>query len=93
MRYGASRRTIVAVRRAAPARARAAGRSPLGPVNGLLYFLQAKVPDMFFDVVSGDYGYERRVPPPCAGPGYDGASGLRVPRFDRLAATLPAPAD
>ncbi|MBD0282739.1 MAG: hypothetical protein ICV69_11175 [Thermoleophilaceae bacterium] len=75
------------------ARERAAGRPPLGPVNGLLYFLQASVPDAIFDVVSGDNGYDRRVPPLRAGPGYDRASGLGVPRFDRLAVTLPAPGD
>lgn len=51
------------------------------------------MPEALFDVVSGDNGYERRVPPLRAGPGYDRASGLGVPRFDRLAATLPAPAD
>ncbi len=33
----------------------------------------------------------RRSPPGRAGPGYDLASGLGVPRFDRLAAALPPP--
>jgi kumamolisin len=69
------------------ARERAAGRAPLGPVNGLLYASQGQL----FDVVSGDNGYSRRVPAHRAGPGYDLASGLGVPRFDALAAALPPP--
>jgi kumamolisin len=71
---------------------RAAGRPPLGPVNGLLYSLQAGTPDTFFDVVSGANGYDPRVPARRAAPGYDLASGLGVPRFDRLAAAVPSPA-
>jgi kumamolisin len=70
---------------------RAAGRPPLGPVNGLLYSLQASAPDAFFDVVAGANGYDRRVRAWSASPGYDLASGLGVPRFDRLAAALPPP--
>jgi kumamolisin len=71
---------------------RAAGRPPLGPVNGLLYALRGSAPDALFDVVAGDNGYDPRVPALRAGPGYDQASGLGVPRFDRIAAALPAPA-
>jgi hypothetical protein len=71
------------------ARERAAGRPPLGPVNGLLY---DSAPQTVFDVVSGENGYDRRVRARQAGPGYDLASGLGVPRFDVLAATLPPPA-
>jgi hypothetical protein len=74
------------------ARERAAGRPPLGPVNGLLYALEAGTPGTIFDVVSGANGYSRKVPGLRAGPGYDQASGLGVPRFDRLAAALPPPA-
>jgi subtilase family serine protease len=70
------------------ARERAAGRPPLGPVNGLLY---DSAPQTVFDVVSGENGYDRRVRARQAGPGYDLASGLGVPRFDVLAATLPPP--
>lgn len=70
----------------------AAGRPPLGPVNGLLYELYASAPETLFDIVSGANGYDRRVPARTAGPGYDLASGLGVPRFDRLAAALPPPA-
>ncbi len=71
---------------------RAAGRPPLGPVNGLLYALETSAPDTLFDVVSGSNGYVPRVPALSAAPGYDRASGLGVPRFDRLAAALPPPA-
>ena len=46
----------------------------------------------FFDIVSGSNGYNPRVPGISATPGYDMASGLGVPRFDQLAATLPPPA-
>jgi hypothetical protein len=67
---------------------RAAGRPPLGPVDGRLYANRADV----FDVVSGANGYDPKVPALGAGPGYDLASGLGVPRFDRLAAAVPAPA-
>jgi kumamolisin len=70
------------------ARERAAGRPPLGPVNGLLY----SQPGTIFDIVSGNNGYSRKVPALQAKPGYDQASGLGVPRFDALAATLPPPA-
>jgi kumamolisin len=69
------------------ARERAAGRPPLGPVNGLLYASQNRL----FDVVSGSNGYDRRVPARQARPGYDLASGLGVPRFDALAGALPPP--
>lgn len=70
------------------ARLRAAGQPPLGPVNGLLYALAASGPAPVFDVVSGDNGYLPKVPAQQAGPGYDLASGLGVPRFDQLAGTL-----
>jgi kumamolisin len=68
---------------------RAAGRPPLGPVNGLLY---DSAPQTVFDVVSGDNAYSRKVPGLSATPGYDRASGLGVPRFDVLTTALPPPA-
>ncbi len=74
------------------ARLRAAGLPPLGPVNGLLYALADRGAAPLFDVVSGNNGYEAKVPPQLAGPGYDLASGLGVPRFDQLVAVLPPPA-
>ena len=71
---------------------RAAGRPPLGPVNGLLYSLGSAPSGPIFDVVTGANGYDSKVPAQQAGPGYDLASGLGVGRFDRIAAALPAPA-
>ena len=44
------------------ARERAAGRPPLGPVNGLLYDVRATAPDLLYDIVAGDNGYTRKVP-------------------------------
>jgi kumamolisin len=70
---------------------RAHHRPPLGPVNGLLYDLRATAPQTFYDVVSGANGYRRRVPARRAHPGYDLASGLGVPRFERLLGALPGP--
>ena len=73
--------------------------SPAGGVSGgalrancSLYALEAGTPGTLFDVVSGANGYSPKVPGLRAGPGYDQASGLGVPRFDRLAAALPPPA-
>jgi subtilase family serine protease len=71
---------------------RGAGRPPLGPVDGLIYWLEQHDPSAMFDVVSGSNGYNRKVPARFAGPGYDLASGIGVPRFDQLGAVLPPPA-
>ncbi len=64
---------------------------PLGPANGLFYYLARRSPSAVYDVVSGATGYLRKVPARHAKPGYDLASGLGVPQFGRLAAWLPAP--
>jgi tripeptidyl-peptidase-1 len=74
------------------ARERAAGRPPLGPVNWLLYSLPQANPGALFDIVSGNNGFDPKVPGIDAVPGYDMASGLGVPRFDQLSAALPPPA-
>ena len=73
-------------------REQAAGRPPLGPAGALFYSLPATSPDSFFDIVSGNNGFDPKVPGINAVPGYDMASGLGVPRFDRLATALPPPA-
>jgi kumamolisin len=73
-------------------REQAAGRPPLGPAGALLYSLPATSPNTFFDIVSGNNGFDPKVPGINAVPGYDMASGLGVPRFDQLAAALPPPA-
>ncbi|MGO9961528.1 MAG: hypothetical protein ACLP50_37075 [Solirubrobacteraceae bacterium] len=64
---------------------------PVGPGDGLFYRLAPTVPATFFDVVSGNNSYLRRVPAFQAKPGYDLASGLGVPQFAAIAASLPAP--
>lgn len=68
---------------------RAAGRPPLGPVNGLLYAEQRSDPAAFFDVVAGNNGFDPKVPGYDAGPGYDLATGLGVPDVAALGTSLP----
>jgi kumamolisin len=75
------------------ARLRAAGKPPLGPVNGLLYWLRRRHPNALYDIVSGNNRYKRRVPGHRARRGYDLASGLGAPRFDRIARLVPPPGD
>lgn len=70
---------------------RARDRPRLGPVNGLLYRLRARSPQTFFDIVSGDNAYNRRIRGWRARPGYDLASGLGVPQFAQLARAIPSP--
>jgi len=74
------------------AKERAAGRPPLGPVNGLLYSLARSTPSTIFDLISGSNRYSRKAPAQFAKRGYDLASGLGVPQFAQLAANLPKPA-
>jgi hypothetical protein len=73
------------------ARLQAAGQPPLGPVNGLVYWLRQHHPSSLFDIVSGNNQYDRRVPGYRAHRGYDLASGVGVPRFNRIAGIVPAP--
>lgn len=73
------------------AQQRAAGLTPLGPVNGLVYALRQAAPESLFDVVSGNNAYSPKVPGHSAAPGYDLATGLGVPRFDRIASVLEQP--
>jgi hypothetical protein len=73
------------------ARLQAAGQPPLGPVSGLVYWLQRYHPSGLYDIVSGNNQYNRHVPGYRAHPGYDLASGVGVPQFDRIAALVPAP--
>ena len=75
------------------ARLRAAGKPPLGPVNGLLYWLRRHHPNALYDIVSGNNRYKRRIPGHRARRGYDLASGLGAPRFDRIARLVPPPGD
>ena len=73
-------------------RLQAAGKPPLGPVNGLLYWLERHRPGALYDIVSGTNRYDRHAPGHRARRGYDLASGVGVPRFNRIAGLLPAPA-
>ncbi len=68
---------------------RAAGRPPLGLANGWFYAAAAR-PGAFFDVVTGNNDLAG-VGCCLAGSGYDTASGLGVPDWAVLPATLPAP--
>lgn len=66
-------------------------RSPIGPANGLLYYLDGYSPTSIYDVTKGANGYLPEVPPRRAHRGYDLASGLGVPNFVSVAAALPSP--
>ena len=71
------------------AKERAAGRPPLGLANGWFYSVATR-PGAFFDIVQGDNDLNS-VGCCTAGPGYDTASGLGVPNWTVLTATLPPP--
>ncbi len=70
---------------------RRAGLPPLGPVDGLVYHLESTAPQTIFDVTEGNNRFLPRVHAFPAKPGYDLASGLGVPNFAQLAASLPPP--
>jgi len=68
------------------------GKPPLGFLNPWLYSIYATRPDAFVDVVVGDTGSteeERCAWGWKAGPGWDPATGLGVPRFTALRELLP----
>ncbi|HUA48195.1 MAG TPA: protease pro-enzyme activation domain-containing protein [Solirubrobacteraceae bacterium] len=64
---------------------------PVGPADGLFYYLARCRPSAFFDVVKGNNGFLRKVPARYADPGYDLASGLGVPQFAQIAQLIPPP--
>ncbi len=74
------------------ARLRAEGKPPLGFLNPWLYRVGRTYPATFFDVTIGNTLYPvptspttTTIPPCCqAMPGFDPASGLGAPLFDRL---------
>jgi hypothetical protein len=68
------------------------GLPPIGPADGLFYYLAAHAPQTIYDVTRGNNGYLKKVPARRATRGYDLASGLGVADFSRVAAALPAPA-
>jgi subtilase family serine protease len=64
---------------------------PVGPADGLLYYLAKCRPSAFWDVVQGNNRFFRKVPARYADPGYDLASGLGVPQFAQIAQMIPSP--
>ncbi len=64
---------------------------PVGPANGLLYYLARRSPATIYDVIRGNNGWSKKVPARHAHPGYDLASGLGVPRFAAIAGSVPRP--
>jgi hypothetical protein len=65
---------------------------PVGPADGLFYYLARHQPDALYDVVSGNNGFFPDVPAHYGGAGItDLASGLGVPQFAQAAAALPPP--
>jgi subtilase family serine protease len=65
---------------------------PVGPADGLFYYLASHRPKALWDVIRGNNGFFRKVPAHHAKRGYDLASGLGVPQFAQVARVLPAPA-
>lgn len=65
---------------------------PVGPADGLFYYLAKTKPRTFWDVIIGNNAYLPKVAPRFAKRGYDLASGLGVPQFAALAGALPPPA-
>ena len=64
---------------------------PVGPADGLFYYLAKCQPSSLWDVVSGNNGFLPKVPARYAKPGYDLASGLGVPQFAQVAQLIPPP--
>jgi subtilase family serine protease len=64
---------------------------PVGPADGLFYYLAHHSPTALWDVVNGNNGFFSNVPAHDARRGYDLASGLGVPQFAQVAAALPPP--
>ena len=64
---------------------------PVGPADGLFYYLARCRPGALWDVVKGNNGFFRTVPARYAKPGYDLASGLGVPQFAHVAQLIPSP--
>jgi subtilase family serine protease len=69
---------------------RQAGRPPLGLANGWLYTAARSNPSTFYDITEGNNDLAR-VGCCTATAGYDTASGLGVPNWATLPATLPLP--
>jgi len=65
---------------------------PIGPANGLLYYLSTRRSAALWDVVTGNNRYFPSVPGFNAKRGYDLASGVGVPQFASVVRDVPSPA-
>lgn len=65
---------------------------PIGPADGLFYYLARHRPGTLWDVIHGNNGFFPSIPAQYAKPGYDLASGFGVPQFAQIAQQLPCPA-
>jgi kumamolisin len=65
---------------------------PIGPADGLFYYLARHQPSTLWDVIHGNNGFLPSIPAQHAKRGYDLASGLGVPQFAQIADKLPSPA-
>ncbi len=65
------------------------GLPPIGPADGLFYYLAAHAPRTIYDVTRGNNGYLKKVPARRATRGYDLASGLGAPNFSRVVGSSP----
>ncbi len=65
---------------------------PIGPANGLLYYLSSRRSAALWDVVTGNNRYFPSVPGFNAKRGYDLASGVGVPQFASVVRDVPSPA-
>jgi hypothetical protein len=63
---------------------------PVGPADGLFYYLARCRPGALWDVVKGNNSFFKKVPARHARPGYDLASGLGVPQFAQVAQLIPS---
>jgi subtilase family serine protease len=65
---------------------------PVGPADGLFYYLARHQPSALWDVIHGNNSFLHSIPGHHAKRGYDLASGVGVPNFAQVARELPAPA-
>ena len=65
---------------------------PIGPANGLLYYLSSQRPSTLWDVIHGNNHFLPTVPGFRAKRGYDLATGVGVLQFPAAARALPPPA-
>lgn len=62
---------------------------PVGPADGLFYYLARHQPRALWDVIHGNNSFLRSIAGHDAKRGYDLASGVGVPNFAKVARELP----